>query len=122
MKALGLRAHEKGLELTCDSPARRSRTGCVGDPGRLRQILINLVGNAIKFTEQGEVVRTASAMDAGDRRFEFALISRSAIRESEFQRTSRRSIFEAFTQADGSTTRKFGGTGLGWPSARVWWR
>ena len=101
------RAHAKGLELACavdvDVPAKvRS------DPMRLRQILINLVGNAIKFTEQGEViVRVRSVGKDGLLRFE--VIDTGIGISSDAQQD----IFNAFSQADSFTTRKYGGTGLG---------
>jgi len=101
------RAREKGLELTCvidtDVPAKvRS------DPMRLRQVLINLVGNAIKFTENGEVVVRVKALDApGYLRFE---VSDTGIGIAE---QAQEDIFNAFSQADSFTTRKYGGTGLG---------
>jgi signal transduction histidine kinase/CheY-like chemotaxis protein len=101
------RAREKGLELACviesDVPAKvRS------DPMRLRQVLINLVGNAIKFTESGEVVVRVKALDATGRlRFE---VSDTGIGVAEHAQTD---IFNAFSQADSFTTRKYGGTGLG---------
>jgi len=110
MKTLTLRAHQKGLELACslqpDVPAI-----VVGDPGRLRQILVNLVGNAIKFTEQGEVVvqveTTEQTTDEVCLHF--------AVRDTGIGLTAaqQRCIFDPFTQADGSTTRQYGGTGLG---------
>jgi PAS domain S-box-containing protein len=110
LKLLGLRAHAKGLELSCevagDVPDRLS-----GDPGRLRQIVINLVGNAIKFTDRGEVVaRVAleSTPDAGVR-LRFSISDTGCGIPLDKQQ----SIFEPFTQADGSTTRRYGGTGLG---------
>ena len=101
------RAHAKGLELICavdlDVPARvRS------DPMRLRQILINLVGNAIKFTEQGDVrVRVKAVGSEGMLRFE--VIDTGIGIEAKAQSE----IFNAFSQADSFTTRKYGGTGLG---------
>ncbi|MBL8250665.1 MAG: response regulator [Candidatus Competibacter sp.] len=99
-------AHRKGLELAC--VIARSVPRCVfGDPTRLRQVLTNLVSNALKFTEQGEVVlRVEPAGEAG-LRFE--------VRDSGIGMTAAQQahIFDPFVQADGSTTRKYGGTGLG---------
>ncbi len=101
------RAHAKGLELACaidlDVPGQVS-----GDPMRLRQILINFVGNAIKFTDTGEVVVRVKAKDAaGLLRFE---VTDTGIGISAEAQTY---IFNAFNQADSFTTRKYGGTGLG---------
>jgi len=110
LKALALRAHQKGLELICDI-----RPGVpdalVGDPGRLRQIIVNLIGNAIKFTERGEVVLRveAEAVAGHEACLHFAVTDTGIGIPPEKQET----IFEAFTQADNSTTRKYGGTGLG---------
>jgi signal transduction histidine kinase/DNA-binding response OmpR family regulator len=118
IKALALRAAQKGLELACyvhpEAPA-----AVVGDPVRLRQILINLAGNAIKFTEQGEVVvevlplelkaPSATAASSATIGLHFSVRDTGIGIPAEKQK----SIFEAFTQADGSTTRLFGGTGLG---------
>jgi two-component system, sensor histidine kinase and response regulator len=107
---LAPRAHDKGLELVLDvSPLVSSRV--VGDPGRLRQILINLVGNAIKFTTQGHVVvEVRTVAQAG----EMASV-RFAVRDTGIgiPVDRQRHLFEKFTQADSSTTRRFGGTGLG---------
>ena len=110
MRILAVRAHAKGLELAChvlpDVP-----DAMVGDPGRLRQVLINLVGNAIKFTDAGEVVvRVESDAVSGDRAHLRFAVSDTGI---GIPRDKHGAIFEAFTQADGSTTRKYGGTGLG---------
>src|SRR5439155_10853704 len=100
----------KGLALACvihDGVA----TQVCGDPGRLRQVLINLVGNAVKFTEKGEVVvRVTSEQQERESallRFEVNDTGIGVPEEAQGR------IFGAFTQADGSTTRRFGGTGLG---------
>ena len=107
---LALRADDEGLELICRiDPAVPSHLR--GDPGRLRQIIINLVGNAIKFTSKGEVVINASLQSEQDGRATILFEVRDTgigIPESRLA-----AIFDPFTQADGSTTRKFGGTGLG---------
>ena len=110
IKSLALRAHEKGLELThqitCAVP-----NNLVGDSLRLRQVIVNLVSNAIKFTEHGEVALrvTAESVDDGQVRLHFSVRDTGIGIRPEQQRW----IFEAFTQADGSSTRRFGGTGLG---------
>ena len=110
IRALALRAHQKGLELTCKvRPVVPERI--IGDPGRLRQIIINLVGNAIKFTNQGEVsvrVDLDSRLE-GAVGVHFEVIDTGIGIPPEKQKI----IFEAFAQADGSSTRKYGGTGLG---------
>jgi len=110
MKLLALRAHEKGLELITDV-APDVPAGVSGDPGRLRQVLTNLVGNAIKFTERGHVVVRVreAALGEGCTRLHFSVTDTGIGVAAEQQQ----SIFEAFRQADGSTTRRFGGTGLG---------
>ncbi len=110
LKTLSLRAHQKGLELAYSfDPAVPEYTN--GDPGRLRQILINLVGNAIKFTHHGEIViKVSRQSESSDWTELLFTIADSGIGiPPEKQAT----IFEAFTQADSSTTRQFGGTGLG---------
>jgi len=114
LKPLGLRASSKGLELAyevaADLPDR-----LIGDPGRLRQIVVNLAGNAIKFTEHGEVVLRARMEEANLDSADPRLLLHVAINDTGIgiapEKQSR--IFEAFTQADGSTTRQYGGTGLG---------
>ena len=109
LKPLALRAHEKRLELIIDVSPDVS-DGRLGDPNRLRQILTNLVGNAIKFTERGEVVvRARLGGAAGGTGLHFSVID-TGIGIPEDKQSI---IFQAFTQADGSTTRRFGGTGLG---------
>ncbi|MEO8096569.1 MAG: response regulator [Acidobacteriota bacterium] len=110
LKLLALRAGEKGLELACDvDPRLPDRV--MGDPLRFRQIIVNLTGNAIKFTEQGEIVIRARQEPSQDGRLRVHLeVADTGIGIAEQQQGQ---IFQAFTQADGSTTRKFGGTGLG---------
>jgi PAS domain S-box-containing protein len=112
-EGLGLfaeRAHNKSLELThlmnYDVPAALR-----GDPGRLTQVLSNLLGNAIKFTEEGEVVLRVSLADDGAEEavVRFSMIDTGIGMTQEQQAR----LFESFTQADASTTRRYGGTGLG---------
>jgi PAS domain S-box-containing protein len=110
LKTLSLRAHQKGLELAYHAEAEVPEYA-YGDPGRLRQILINLVGNAIKFTQKGEIVVRISRPSERDGWSELLFkISDSGI---GIPKEKQATIFEAFTQVDGSTTREFGGTGLG---------
>jgi PAS domain S-box-containing protein len=103
-------AHRSGLELLLDLPPDMA-TNFRGDPGRLSQILVNLVGNAVKFTEHGEVRVRVRNSDAGgpSALIRFEVTDTGIGIEPEQQRR----IFDAFTQGDGSTTRRFGGTGLG---------
>jgi len=110
MKPLALRADQKGLELTCDIRPEAPEE-VVADPTRLRQILINLVGNAIKFTERGEVGVEVGVESPGEEQLQLHF----AVRDTGIgiAPEKQRLIFEAFAQADGSTTRTFGGTGLG---------
>jgi two-component system, sensor histidine kinase len=107
IEILVLRARAKGLELRCEiDPSVPAAVR--GDPVRLRQVLINLAGNAIKFTEAGEVVVRVAALAAdGSLRFEVSDTGIGIAAEAQSQ------IFSAFTQADSFTTRKYGGTGLG---------
>ena len=110
LKALAPRAHEKGLELVCDI-APDVPMSVIGDPGRLRQILVNLIGNAIKFTAKGEVVLSVSkAMDRTRSNLVQFTIHDTGIGIPSHKLDS---IFDAFSQEDSSITRKFGGTGLG---------
>src|SRR5438477_652102 len=103
-------AYGKGLELTCTIPASLP-TALIGDAGRLRQILTNLIGNAIKFTEKGEVGIRVEAVeaDAGSAFVAFDVTDTGIGIPADKQRH----IFDAFAQADSSTTRRYGGTGLG---------
>ena len=110
MKALSYRAHQKGLELIYEVQPDVPET-LVGDPGRIRQIIINMVGNSIKFTERGEIsVSVEKESEAPDSvRLHFAVrdtgVGIPASKQSK--------IFEAFSQADGSMARVYGGSGLG---------
>jgi len=115
MSLLAVRARERRLELVADVapdvPAQLR-----GDPTRLRQVLTNLVSNAIKFTHQGEVVVSATTLEAGQDR----AVIRLAVRDTGIgiARDKLETIFEEFSQADASMTRKYGGTGLGLAIAR----
>jgi signal transduction histidine kinase/CheY-like chemotaxis protein len=110
LKPLALRAEQKGLELIChvlpDVPHI-----AVGDPGRLRQVLVNLVGNAVKFTERGQIlVQVQVESTDADATLIHYFVSDSGM---GIPKEKQLSVFEPFRQADGSTTRRFGGTGLG---------
>ena len=110
IKPLALRAHQKGLELACDL-CPEGEAELIGDPGRIRQVLINLVGNAIKFTEQGEVLVEVNSNSLTDESIELQFtVSDTGI---GIPAEKHRLLFHAFSQADSSTTRKYGGTGLG---------
>ena len=110
MKTLSLRAHQKGLELAYDLHPDVP-DALLGDPGRLRQIIVNLVGNAIKFTEKGEVVVSVQVESRTREAIELHfIITDTGIGIPAGKQTA---IFEAFTQADGSMSRTYGGTGLG---------
>jgi PAS domain S-box-containing protein len=103
---LSSRAHSKGLELNCFLPANLPQQW-LGDPTRIRQVLTNLIGNAIKFTEQGEVSVKVSASASGILRFEVKDTGIGISAEAQAR------LFQAFSQADSSTSRRYGGTGLG---------
>jgi two-component system sensor histidine kinase/response regulator len=110
MKTLAARAYGKGLELAyCTS--RNVPDALVGDPGRLRQIIINLVSNAIKFTEHGEIVVSVEKLSYENDQavLHFSVTDTGIGISPEKQKV----IFEPFVQADGSTMRQYGGTGLG---------
>jgi signal transduction histidine kinase/DNA-binding response OmpR family regulator len=110
MKSLGVRAHQKGLELIYDVRPDVPEA-LLGDPGRIRQVVVNLVGNAIKFTETGEVFVNVEEESHDD-----ALTCLHFMVQDTgigIPPDKQDKIFEAFSQADGSMTRKYGGTGLG---------
>src|SRR5262249_42908603 len=110
VKPLALRASQKGLDLVADLAADLPRD-IVGDPVRLKQIVTNLVGNAVKFTDQGRVLGTVpeEARGHGCAKLHFPGVDTGGGIAPDKHAT----IFEPFRQADGSTTRRFGGTGLG---------
>lgn len=110
IETLSPRADKKALELFCHVPPEVPAI-VVGDPGRLRQVIVNLVGNAIKFTDSGEVVVAVAVLD----RLSDAVTLRFSVHDTGIgiPKAKHKEIFEAFTQVDGSTTRKYEGTGLG---------
>jgi signal transduction histidine kinase/CheY-like chemotaxis protein len=110
MKTFSLRSAQKDLELTCEVGSGIPEV-LVGDPTRLRQIVNNLVGNALKFTERGEIAVKVEL----EGREDDSLLLHFAVRDTGIgiPAEKQEKIFEAFSQADGSTTRKYGGTGLG---------
>jgi len=110
LKTLALRGAEKGLELLCEVAPEVPEV-VRGDSSRLRQIVVNLVGNAIKFTDEGEIVLKAQVeSEGGDDRILHFTVSDSGIGIAP---EKQKLIFQPFVQADTSTTRKYGGTGLG---------
>jgi signal transduction histidine kinase/CheY-like chemotaxis protein/ligand-binding sensor domain-containing protein len=113
MKPLAFRAHLKGLELVFE-PNPRVPAAVMGDPVRLRQVLMNLVGNAIKFTDQGEILVRVE-MEEEIKHAGNALCLHFSVSDTGIgvPLDKQQSIFESFTQVDSSTTRKYGGTGLG---------
>lgn len=115
MRTLLARADEKGLELVCDVPPGVP-DALVGDAGRLRQVLLNLVGNAIKFTKRGQVeVRVEPYVDGNEPVGESKTVLKFAVTDTGIgiPPDGQERIFQAFEQEDGSTTRQYGGTGLG---------
>ena len=107
---IGIKAQEKGLELVIDIDSEIPNY-LIGDPLRLGQILLNYTNNAIKFTECGEIVVSASLLEKSDNDVKILFsVKDTGIGLTEEQRNK---LFQAFSQADTSTTRKFGGTGLG---------
>ena len=112
MDSMAARAHEKNLELLC-SVAQETPTFLKGDPGRLRQVLNNLIGNAIKFTESGEILIRVSLVEVNenDCKIRFA-VSDTGI---GIPADKLPHLFNKFTQVDASTTRRYGGQAWGWP-------
>jgi signal transduction histidine kinase/CheY-like chemotaxis protein len=110
VKSLSIRAAQKRLELACHLE-RNVPENLFGDPVRLRQVVLNLVGNALKFTEQGEIVVNVAIDSVSDEH----LCLHFSIRDTGvgIPKEKQSSIFESFTQADGSMSRRYGGTGLG---------
>ena len=110
MKALDFRAHAKSLELIFEVQPDVPEA-LLGDPGRLRQVVINLIGNSIKFTNQGEILMSVSQ----DAETSETVLLHFAVKDTGIgiPADKVRKIFEPFSQADGSTARKYGGTGLG---------
>ncbi len=108
--ALAMQAHKKGLELACHIPPHVADK-VIGDPGRLRQVLVNLMSNAIKFTEQGEIIVSVEE----ESQSETEAVFRFEVKDTGIgiPEQKQRIIFDPFSQADSSTTRKYGGTGLG---------
>jgi PAS domain S-box-containing protein len=110
VRVLALRAQQKGLELACHV-APEVPDALIGDPERLRRIMVNLLGNAIKFTEAGEVVLRAVV----ESRMDKDVVLHFSVTDTGIgiPAAKQKRIFEAFAQADSSTTRRYGGTGLG---------
>jgi signal transduction histidine kinase len=110
LRMVAVRAHQKGIELLCRVAPEVPET-LVGDPVRLRQIILNLLGNAVKFTDHGDVLVAVEVEAQTDHELvlDFEISDTGIGVAAEHQLA----IFDAFTQADGSTTRKYGGTGLG---------
>ncbi len=114
MHTFGLRAAEKRLELTYRVPPNVPDS-LMGDPGRLRQVIVNLVGNALKFTERGEIVVAVVVEASGNSGEDHQVRLHFTVSDTGIgiPADKQRQIFEAFSQVDTSTTRRYGGTGLG---------
>ncbi len=110
LKTLAMRAHEKHIELVCDISSDLPRH-VIGDPSRIRQVLLNLVGNAIKFTDKGEIAVIAKLHTSQQGK----ITAHIAVRDTGIgiAPDKQQIIFDAFSQEDTSTTRRYGGTGLG---------
>ena len=109
-KPLSILARSKGLSFHCEAP-EEVPDALIGDPERVRQILVNLIGNAVKFTERGEVRVSVERLGSGAEEVELQFTVRDT--GIGVAADKREVIFQPFAQADGSTTRRFGGTGLG---------
>jgi two-component system sensor histidine kinase/response regulator len=110
IRPFALRSHQKGVELAYDVGSAVP-DAVIGDPGRLRQVIVNLVSNALKFTEQGEIVVSVESTTIQERNVSLHFTVRDT--GIGIPATKLNHIFEAFEQADASTTRQYGGTGLG---------
>jgi signal transduction histidine kinase/CheY-like chemotaxis protein len=110
LRALAQRAAEKGLRMEL-RVAHDAPDLLVGDPGRLRQVLVNLAGNAVKFTDEGHIIVEARVREL--REESVTLLFSVADTGIGIPKAQQKVVFQPFTQADGSTTRKYGGTGLG---------
>jgi two-component system, sensor histidine kinase and response regulator len=110
LKTVALRAHQKGIELILAAGADLPAV-VEGDAARVRQVLVNLLGNAVKFTERGEILVRVDRLEQDDRQ----AVLRFTVEDTGIgiPREKQDQIFQPFVQADGSTTRRFGGTGLG---------
>jgi len=115
-----IKAHEKeGLEVLFNTSPDIPRA-LVGDPLRLGQVLLNLANNAVKFTERGEIVVSVERVQSGEKTMEVKF----AVRDTGIGLTEEQKerLFQSFSQADTSTTRKFGARAWAWRSASGWWR
>jgi len=109
MTALGFRAHQKGLELIYEVQPDVAEA-VLGDPGRIRQIIVNLVGNSIKVTERGEIFLSVTQEEESSDTVSLHFAVKDTGIGIPMDKQQR--VFEAFSQADGTMARRFGGTGL----------